>query len=133
MDRTPERTDHFIERLTRAGIVRHHRIAGIDGARLPHRLMDLSPADPIHGANLDTASPGMLGCRLSFAAALGVAIAARAETFLYFEDDAVIPERFAHWFETMYERIPPDWDVVNMGPWELEPRISESGDGIVRL
>ena len=121
LERATERRAFMLEQLDRERLLNEtHFMSAVDGSkRLPlygNLKMQLHPREfpSAHEWNA-----GLAGCMASFVQALSLAMFAEARSFLYLEDDAVLPVNMRRAIAEKMSSCPTDWDVINFGPWYL--------------
>ena len=112
LDRRQDRKRRMEEQCDRERISLY-RLSAVDGRKLPPRLFPKT-----NGLGWP---PGVVGCSLSHAMAIEIALASGCESLLVFEDDAVLPEGFAERFDELIELLPDDWMLVTFGGWHRYP------------
>jgi len=112
LERTPER-QRFIEQQLNDLQLSYRIIYGVDGSNLSEaQESKYSPA----AAKKTVGRPlvaGEIGCALSHAMIFEMIAEQSEEMVMVLEDDALVGEMFARFLDSV-ERLPRDWDLINL-------------------
>jgi hypothetical protein len=129
LDRRQDRWDFMSRQFLREGMV-VHRLASVD-CQKPLPWHGPPPVNDIDAMPEHVWNQGNTASTYTFVMALALAKASRARTFLYLEDDAILPTGFTNALAQEMRWVPPDWEVLNLGPWFFRRGLSIN-DRVVR-
>lgn len=122
LDRRPDRWDFMRSQFAREGMESMvHRVSAVDGSKGLPLLNKYHPSDNTFTPPEVVWSAGQAGRAVTFTNALMMAEFVEARAMLYLEDDALLPPGFLKRLMHAFKSIPPDWDIANLGAWNVEP------------